>query len=92
VRAIVAQQLIPRKDGEGRVAAIEILTGTPEARTALRDPARLGELAGVMSRAEGMQTFAEHLAELVSSGVVAPETAQAAGYDVPAPKGKKGRG
>ena len=45
-----------------------------------------------MSRADGMQTFAEHLAELVSSGVVAPETAQAAGYDTPPAKGKKGRG
>lgn len=92
VRAVIAQQLLPRQGGEGRVAAMEILTANPEARAALRDPAKLGELSGVMSRADGMQTFAEHLAELVSSGVVAPETAQAAGFELPAPKGKKGRG
>ena len=92
MRAILAQQLLPRNGGEGRVAAMEILTASPEARAALRDPAKLGELSGVMSRADGMQTFAEHLAELVSTGVVAAETAQAAGIEMPAPKGKKGRG
>jgi hypothetical protein len=39
-----------------------------------------------------MQTFAHHLSELVSSGVVAAETAQAAGVEAPPAKGKKGRG
>jgi Tfp pilus assembly pilus retraction ATPase PilT len=45
-----------------------------------------------MARADGMQTFAEHLSDLVSSGAVATETAQAAGVEAPPPKGKKGRG
>ena len=92
VRAILAQQLLPRSGGEGRVAAMEILTASPEARAALRDPARLADLAGVMSRADGMQTFGEHLSELIASGVVTAETAQAAGVEAPPAKGKKGRG
>jgi twitching motility protein PilT len=92
MRAILAQQLLPRQGGEGRVAAMEILIASAEARAALRDPARLGELGNVMARADGMQTFAHHLSELVSSGVVAAETAQAAGVEAPPAKGKKGRG
>jgi twitching motility protein PilT len=94
VRAILAQQLLPRREGEGRVAAMEIFVATPETRQVLRDPARLSDLATVMARGDGMQTLAQHLEELVSAGTVAEETARAAGYEPPQAtgRGKKGRG
>jgi twitching motility protein PilT len=76
LRAIVAQQLLPRADGSGRVAAMEILSATPAARDVLRDPARAAELQKLMKADEGMQTLKQHLDELVKSGVVARETAR----------------
>ncbi len=76
LRAIVAQQLLPRADGSGRVAAMEILSATPAVRDCLRDSARTAELQKLMKADEGMQTLKQHLDELVKSGVVARETAR----------------
>jgi twitching motility protein PilT len=76
LRAVVAQRLVPRKDGRGRVALIEVLPATPSVRACLRDRGRTGDLAAVMSREGGrlgMQSFEQHLAQLVREGVVAPE-------------------
>lgn len=81
LRAIVAQRLIPRKQGEGRVAALEILVANPRVREILRDPHRYEDLKVEMIRGKdeiGSQTFGQHLDELVAQGVVAAETARAA--------------
>ena len=95
VRAVIAQQLLPRKDDKGRVAAMEILVGTPAIRAALKSSSRLPELKRLIgeARGEGMQTFDQHLAELVSSGRIAPESAKAALVPTPAPahSGKRGK-
>ena len=80
--AVVAQQLLPRTDGPGRVAALEILMGTPAVRDCLKDPGRLGELRGQMTedRAKsGMQTFQQHVDELAAAGTISSETARAVG-------------
>ncbi len=65
LRAIVAQQLVPTKDGKGRRAAVEILLNTPLAS----DHIRKGEvhlLKELMARStdEGMQTFDQALMKL----------------------------
>ena len=81
LRAVVAQRLIPRKEGEGRVAALEIMIATPRIREILRDPHRFEDLKVEMIRGReevGSQTFGQHLDDLVSDGVVAAETARAA--------------
>src|SRR5574338_547938 len=81
LRAIVAQRLIPRKDGEGRVAALEVLVATPRVREILRDPHRFEDLKIEMIRGReevGSQTFGQHLDDLVEQGAVAAETARAA--------------
>jgi twitching motility protein PilT len=80
VRAVMAQQLLPRKDDKGRVPAMEILIGTPAIRAALKSAARQGELKKLMSeaRGDGMQIFEQHLAELVAGGRIASESAKAA--------------
>ncbi len=95
VRAVVAQQLLPRKDDKGRVAAMEIMVATPAIRESLRSPSRLGELKKLIGEAkgDGMQTFEQHLDELVSGDRITSETARAAVIPTgaPAPSGKRGK-
>jgi twitching motility protein PilT len=84
LHAVVSQRLLPRADGKGRVPALEILICTPEVRAMIRDRNRVGELrdhiAGAREKS-GMQTFDQHLAELVEAGTVTRETARAAASD-----------
>lgn len=77
-RFIVSQRLIPRADGQGRVAAIEILKST--ART--RDYMERGENEGrtlidAMDQGEldGMQTFDGVIENLIREGIVNKEEA-----------------
>jgi twitching motility protein PilT len=77
-QAVLSQRLLPRADGHGRVAAVEILIGTGTARELIRDANRTPELHDLIRDAHeqfGMQTFDQHLMELVSSEVVTYETA-----------------
>ena len=76
--AIVAQQLIPAVDGEGRFPALEILI----ANTAVRHLIRKGEdhmLGSQLSlgRGEGMIMMEQSLAELVQKGAITREMAMA---------------
>jgi len=76
-RYIISQRLIPRKDGTGRVAAIEILKSTLRTREYLEkgeeegrslvDAMRDGEL-------EGMEYFDGVIEKLIRSGVIDMET------------------
>ena len=70
LRAIVAQQLVPDKNG-GRVAAIEILLNTPFVRELIQSD-RIGELKETMKKSKeaGMQTFDMALYELYQSGTI----------------------
>lgn len=92
--AIVSQQLLPRADGVGRVAAIEILIANPAIRECLKDPARVVELRSLMADGHGksgMQTFQQALEELVSAGTISSETAKAVSGGVERKgKGRKG--
>jgi len=92
--AIVSQQLLPRADGAGRVAAMEILVANPAIRDCLKDPARVVELRSMMADGYGkggMQTFQQHLEELVAAETISPETAKAVSGNVERKaKGRKG--
>jgi twitching motility protein PilT len=87
LRAVIAQQLLPSLDGSGRVAAVECLVATPLVRECLRDPARMGELHGIMAAGAdaGMQTFEQHLEKLVARKEVSAEAARAARPPAPSP-------
>jgi len=81
LQAVISQRLLPRADGKGRAAAVEILIATGTVRDMIRDPGRVAELPDYIreSREEyGMQTFDQHLMDLVSEGIVSSETALAA--------------
>ena len=79
LRAIVAQQLIPTIDGNGRRAAIEILINTPLVSDIIRkgDVHKLKELM-TRSTEQGMQTFDHALYTLYKEGSISYEDALAA--------------
>ena len=81
LHAVVSQRLLPRADGKGRAAAIEILLATATVRDMIRDPSRTPELNEYMRESReqyGMQTFDQHLMDLVSDGTVTYEVAATA--------------
>ncbi|MGB5811290.1 MAG: PilT/PilU family type 4a pilus ATPase [Polyangiales bacterium] len=73
---IVAQQLLKRADGSGRVAAQEILVGTPGVSSAIRE-AKTSMLQSLIQSggSHGMQTMDSVLAALVVDGMVTAQDA-----------------
>ena len=79
--SIVSQRLLPRADGTGRAVAAEILIVTPAVRDMIADGKRIGEIRDYIADGRdqyGMQTFDQHLSDLVQSGEVTFDTAMAA--------------
>jgi len=76
LRGIVSQQLIPRKDGQGRALAMEILTNTPAVGNLIRE-AKTYMLPGVMQtgKKQGMKLMDDSLIELYDSGQISQEEA-----------------
>jgi len=77
LQGVVAQRLVPKRDGSGFVALVEVLVVTPPVREMLRRAAQSGgpfDLAvePLMEKgaAHGMQTFEGHLGRLAASGVI----------------------
>jgi len=76
LRAIVAQKLVPRADGNGRVAALEILICTPTVSKAIEDGA-FSDLYHHMNEGGfwGMQTMNQSLVRYVKAGIITEQTA-----------------
>ncbi len=76
IRAFVAQRLIAKKDGKGRVAAVEVLLNSPLISD-LIFKGDVHEIKSIMARSRelGMQTFDQHLFELYELGDISYEDA-----------------
>ena len=76
LKAMVAQQLIPTQDGQGRRAAVEILINTPLCADHIRkgDVHLLKELMS-KSNEQGMQTFDQALYKLYAEGEITYDAA-----------------
>src|SRR6185295_9284100 len=77
-RFIVSQRLIPRADGTGRIAAIEILKSTMRTREYIEKGESEGKsLIDAMEQGdqEGMQTFDGVLEQFIRDGVLTIEGA-----------------
>jgi len=77
-RYIVSQRLLPRADGEGRIAAVEILKATPRTREYIETGETEGKtLLEAMNdgELEGMQHFDGELEKLVRAGTIWQATA-----------------
>ena len=76
LRAIISQTLLKRIGG-GRIAAHEIMMGTPAIRNLIRE----GKIAQMYSaiqtgQAQGMQTLDQNLLQLMESGLISKEEAR----------------
>jgi twitching motility protein PilT len=72
-RFIVSQRLVPRRDGRGRVAAIEILKSTARTRDYIEKGEREGKSLYDAMRdgdLEGMQVFDQVLERMIRSGLI----------------------
>ncbi|TKB47125.1 PilT/PilU family type 4a pilus ATPase [Thalassotalea mangrovi] len=71
LRGIIAQQLVPTRDGNGRAAAIEILLNSPYIAELIKK-GEVGDIKEVMakSRELGMQTFDQALFDLYEGGMI----------------------
>ncbi|MGZ8411477.1 MAG: type IV pilus twitching motility protein PilT [Gemmatirosa sp.] len=77
LHAVISQRLLPRASGQGRVVAAEIMVNTAAIRDLIAE-GRVSEIRDLMTEGRmqyGMQTFDQHLTDLVRSGEVTYEVA-----------------
>jgi len=76
LKGMVSQRLIPRREGKGRVAAVEVLLNSPLIAD-LIFKGDVHEIKEIMKRSKelGMQTFDMHLFEMYDNGVISYEDA-----------------
>jgi len=76
LQGIVAQRLVPKRDGTGLVLVQEILVASGTAREAIKKPENAPSLKDVMEKGVvpyGMQTFEMHIKQLVAQGIVSKD-------------------
>jgi len=77
LRAVIAQTLL-KKVGGGRLAAWEIMIGTPAIRNLIREDKVAQMYSAIQTgQAVGMQTLDQHLQELLQKGVITRQDAKA---------------
>lgn len=77
LEGIFAQQLIPKKSGEGRVLAVELLVPNPAIRNLIRED-KIHQIYSMMQTGQakyGMQTMNQSLFNLYSKGLITYEDA-----------------
>lgn len=76
LKAVVAQRLIPQKEGRGSVVAVEVLLNTPLIAD-LIEKGKVAEIKDVMKRSRelGMQTFDQAVYDLYRAGEITYEDA-----------------
>jgi twitching motility protein PilT len=77
IEAVITQTLLKKKSGNGRVPALEIMTGTTAIRNLIRE-GKIHQIPGTMqvSQKDGMQTMDMALVDLAARGLVSQEEAQ----------------
>jgi twitching motility protein PilT len=80
LKAVVSLRLLPNKKGTGRVPAVEIMRSTRSIQECIKDPAKTQDINDFIARGrpENMQTFDQHLLDLLRANKVSVETAMAA--------------
>ncbi len=76
LEGVISQVLLPRAEGNGRVAGFEVMTGTDAIRSLIREN-RIDQIPTYIQtgRQYGMQTMDQCLEELTRTNQVAPEEA-----------------
>ena len=76
--AVISQRLIPRKDGNGIVPAVEILINTAAVQDAIMDVDKFSTIYDLMEKGTkqyGMQTFDQSILNLYNEGYISYEDA-----------------
>ena len=83
LRAVISQTLLKTRDGNGRVAAHEILISTPAVRNLIREN-KIAQINSTLQTGQthGMQTLDQSLQALVRQGVISPDVARSKGQHV----------
>ncbi len=76
LRGMVSQRLVPRKEGKGRIAVVEVMLNSPLISD-LIFKGEVHEIKEIMKRSRelGMQTFDQHLFDLYDTGIITYEDA-----------------
>jgi twitching motility protein PilT len=76
VQAVISQTLVPRIRGDGRVCAMEVMTGTTAVRSLIRE-AKTHQIPSIIqvSAKYGMQSLDQQLKEFVYNGIISKEDA-----------------
>lgn len=78
LRAVISQRLIPRKNGKGRVPALEILINNARVRELIENPDRTKDIHEAIAESfhsYGMRSFDQSLMELISADLISYEEA-----------------
>ena len=81
LKAVISQRLLPKKEGEGRVVAAEIMIVTKTIEECIKDPDRTDNIKDFIEKSRlqyHMQSFDQHLIELYNDGKITFETAKSA--------------
>jgi twitching motility protein PilT len=82
LKGVICQQLLKTADGKGRVAALEIMLGTPAIGNLIRE-GKTFQIPSIMQTAkkDGMQLLDQHLLDLLKTKTVNPEEAYRCAVD-----------
>ena len=82
LKGVICQQLLKTADGKGRVAALEIMLGTPAIANLIRE-GKTFQIPSIMQTAkkDGMQLLDQHLLDLLKTKQVNPEEAYRCAVD-----------
>jgi twitching motility protein PilT len=77
LQAVISQRLFKRRDGTGRVAAVEVMIGTTAIRNLIRE-SKISQIPSVMQTGQkfGMQTMEAALKDLINRKIISPEEAE----------------
>jgi len=78
LRAVISQRLIARRDGAGRVPAVEIMMSTPTIREFILDPSKTTLIHAAVAEGVtqyGMQTFDQSVLTLLRENIISEEEA-----------------
>jgi twitching motility protein PilT len=81
LKAVISQRLLPRKDGKGRVVAVEVMRQTKTIQDCIENPDKTAQIKDHIEKGRdqyGTQTFDQHLTDLYLSELISMEAAKAA--------------
>lgn len=83
LEGVVSQQLLPTADGQGRVAAFEVMLSNPAIRSLIRENKNHQITSFIQTnRKQGMQTMDDAICELYRKGIIHREQALAFAQDI----------